>query len=98
MKISAIKIINDEGRDFAYFTDQIDLYSKLSGTKDPFNEDMEFIEIGKEIQLNNQILKVKDINLKFENIKFEIKHLDKTVENFPRKLIIEVIITIEFIR
>lgn len=97
MKINAIKIINENGADFAYFTDKDDLYSKLSGIKDPFGENMEFIEIGKTIQLNDDVLKVIDINLKFENIDLYIKHSDKKEKIAPRNLIIEVIITIEFL-
>lgn len=93
-----IKIISEDGGDFAYFLEKEDLYSKLSGLKDTFGEDMEFIEIGENIQLNNQILKVIDINLKFENINLQTKHIDKTEKSTPKNLIIEVIITVEFIK
>ena len=92
-----IKIINKEGSDFAYFTSKEDLYAKLSGVKDTYRENMEFIEIGKNIQLNDEILKVIDINLKFENIGLQIKPFDKTEETTPKNLIIEVIITVKFI-
>lgn len=92
-----IRIINEEGSDFAYFTSKEDLYAKLSGEKDPYGEDMEFIEIGENIQLNDEILKVIDINLKFENIGLQIKPFDKTEGTTPKNLIIEVIITVKFI-
>ena len=93
-----IKIINDEGGDFAYFQRKEDLYAKLSGVKDPYGEDMEFIEIGKNIQLNDEILKVTNINLKFENIDLQIQPFDKTEDTTPKNLNIEVIITVEFIK
>ncbi|MDC6367222.1 MULTISPECIES: hypothetical protein [Flavobacteriaceae] len=90
-----IKIISPDGGDFAYFTDKKDLYSKLSGVKDEYGENMEFIEIGQHIQLNEHTLKVIDINLKFENIDIKTKHIEKTEESMPENLIIEVVITVE---
>lgn len=97
MRITAIRIISKDGGDFAYFTEIGDLYSKLSGIKSPLGENMEFIEIGKTIQLNNENLKVLDVNLKFENIDFTTYHFAKTEKSTPKNLIIEVIITVEFI-
>src|SRR5690554_4332005 len=95
--ISKIRIISQDGGDFAFFFELEDLYSKLSGVKDKYGENMEFIEIGKNIQLDNEILKVKDINLKFENIDANIKHTDKKVNSTPSNLSVEFIITVEFI-
>lgn len=93
-----IKIISSGGGDFACFFEKEDLYAKLSGVKDSYGENMEFIEIGDNIQLNNELLKVKDINLKFENIDINTNHLDKSESSTPSNLLIEVIITVEFIR
>ena len=93
-----ISIISQDGGDFACFFELEDMYSKLSGEKDKLGENMEFIEIGKAIQLNNDLLKVTDINLKMENINFETKHHDKTEKSTPKDLIIEIIITVEFIK
>jgi hypothetical protein len=97
-KITTIlKIINPDGGDFACFFEKEDLYSKLSGVKDDYGENMEFIEIGDEIQLNNELLKVKNINLKFENIDINTNHQAKSESTTPKDLLIEVIITVEFI-
>lgn len=95
---SSIRIISVNGGDFACFFEKEDLYSKLSGSKDILGNDIEFIEIGKNIQLENQILKVIDINIKFENIDLNKNHMDKTKNSTPKNLIIETIITVEFIR
>lgn len=92
-----IRIISPDGGDFAYFLEIEDLYSKLSGEKDALGEDMEFIEIGNNIILNNDILKVIDINLKFENIASNINHFDKSESSTPKNLIIEMIITVQFV-
>ena len=97
MKINAIKIINEEGADFAYFTDKLDLYTKLSGAKDSMGENLEFVEIGNTIQLNDEVLKVKNINLKFENVDFEIQHSQKLENPMPTNIIIEVVITVKFV-
>ncbi|MGC6430752.1 MAG: hypothetical protein ACON5F_06905 [Jejuia sp.] len=93
--VTNIRIISPNGSDFAYFIDKRDLYSKLSGAKDLQGDNMEFIEIGDNIQLNENTFKVLDINIKFENINIETKHIQKTEESMPDDLIIEVIITVE---
>jgi hypothetical protein len=95
---SKISIISPDGGDFAYFIEKEDLYSKLSGIKDSQGENMEFIEIGDNIQLNNELLKVKNINMKFENIDINTMHFEKTESTTPKNLSIETIITVEFIR
>ena len=68
-----IKIITEGNVDLAYFTDKEDIFFKLKGVEDPQGENMEFIEIGKTIILNDQELIVKDINIKFEDIKINRK-------------------------
>ena len=90
-----IRVVSSDGGDFAYFLEQKDLYASLSGIKDPYGDNMEFIEIGKNILLNEHTLKVVDVNLKFENIDIETKHIQKTEKTTPKNLIIEVVITVE---
>ena len=93
-----IRIDSEDGGNFGYFTEKEDLYSKLSGVKDTLGDNMEFIEIGKNIHLNDKILEVLDINLKFENINLQTQHKDKTEETTPKDLMIELIITVKFIK
>lgn len=93
-----IRIISTDGGDFANFFEKEDLFSKLSGVKDPQGENMEFIEIGNVIELNNQKLKVININLKFDNINRRLEHSDKTEILTPSNLIIETIITVKAIK
>jgi hypothetical protein len=94
-----IKIISEDGGDFALFFEKEDLFFKLKGFEDPQGEKMEFIEIGKNIILNNQILKVIDINIKFENIK-----LNRTITGYDynksefEDFSIETIITVKYIK
>jgi hypothetical protein len=92
-----INIINSDGNNFANFREKEDLYSKLTGVKDKSGENMEFIQIGDKIECCDNILKVTDINLKFENINLNTKHKDKNQDSMPENLIIEVFITAEFI-
>ena len=49
------------------------------------------------IYLNDDKLKVLDINVKFDNIDHNIHHKDKTENSMPKNLIIELIITVQFI-
>lgn len=93
--ITNIRIISRDDVDFAYFMDQEDLYSKLSGVKDDDGDDMEFIEIGNKIKLNENTLLVKNINLKMEPIDINEKHIEKTTESMPSNFRVEVIITVE---
>lgn len=93
-----ISIISSDGGTFAYFLEVEDLYSKLSGVKNTYRENMEFIEIGKNIQLNDELLKVMNINLKIENIPTETSHFDKSEKSTPKDLNIETIITVKFIQ
>lgn len=90
-----LRIISTSGGDFACFFEIEDLYSSLSGLKDPLGENMEFIEIGNIIQLNNQKLKVLNINLTLNNISNRITHLEKNDNNFPKNICIETVITVE---
>lgn len=92
-----ISIISNEGGDFGYFMELEDLYSKLTGVKDPI-ENMEFIEIGKEIKLNNQVLEVLDINLKFDGIDKNISHQEKRSGLMPSNIIVEIFITVKHVR
>ncbi|WP_458626492.1 hypothetical protein [Winogradskyella sp. PC D3.3] len=93
-----IRVISTDGGDFGCFFEIEDLYAKLSGVKDTYGENMEFIEIGNHIQLNDNLLKVVDINLKFENIDLTTKHFNKSKNSTPKNLIIEMIITVEFVK
>lgn len=95
---SNIKIISKDNGVYKCFFEKEDLYSKLSGIKDSLGNNIEFIEIGGNMQLENQLFRVTDINLKFENIDYNIKHNDKTEASTPKNLIIETIITAEFIK
>lgn len=94
-----IKIISEDGGDFALFFDKEDMFFKLKGVEDPNGEKMEFIEIGRNIILNNQILKVIEINIKFENIK-----LNRTITGYDydksefENFNIETIITVKYIK
>ena len=83
---SNIKVRSEEGGNFAYFLEKEELYSRLSDIKDNLGNDIEFMEIGENILLDNQMLKVIDINLKFENIHSNIKHNDKTEISTPKNL------------
>lgn len=92
-----VSIISPDGGDFAYFFSKKEMYEKLSGIKDDAGDNMEFIEIGRYIYLNDDKLKVLDINVKFDNIDHNIHHKDKTENSMPKNLIIELIITVQFI-
>lgn len=93
-----IKIIREDESRIDYFLEKQDLYSRLSGVKDSYGENMEFIQIGENIQLEDEIYNVIDINLKFEGINITSKHKDKRKEFTPEDLFIEVIITAELIK
>ena len=93
-----IKVISSDGGDFANFLEKEDLYSRLSGVKDPNGENMEFIEIGNIIQFNNQNLKVLDINIKLNNIDKTIEHRNKKKSLTPPDLRVSIIITVENIK
>ena len=94
-----IKIISEDGGDLALFFDKEDMFFKLKGVEDPNGEKMEFIEIGRNINLNNQILKVIDINIKFDNIK-----LNRTITGYDydksefEDFFIETIITVKYLK
>ena len=92
-----VSIISPDGGDFAYLFSKKEMYEKLSGIKDDIGDNMEFIEIGRYIYLNDDKLKVLDINVKFDNIDHNIHHKDKTENSMPKNLIIELIITVQFI-
>ena len=92
---SIVHIISTDGGDFDYFTDKEDLYTKLSGIKDTEGNNMEFIEIDNIITLNNQKLRVLNINIKLANIDNNTKHLDKKQSNFPKEFFVETIITVD---
>ena len=92
-----VSIISPDGGDFAYFFNKREMYEKLSGIKDEVGDNMEFIEIGRYIYLNDDKLKVLDINVKFYNIDHNIHHKYKIEISIPKNLIIELIITVQFI-
>ena len=48
-----VSIISPDGGDFAYFFSKKEMYEKLSGIKDDVGDNMEFIEIGRYIYLND---------------------------------------------
>lgn len=93
--ITNIRVISTDGGDFGYFMDREDLYSKLSGVKDSLGDNIEFIEIGDIIQLNEHSLKVRNINLKLEPINSDISHIQKTQNSTPSDFRIEVVITVD---
>lgn len=91
----SISLINENEEKIEYFYEINDLYSRLSGVKCKFGDDIEFIEIGNDIQLDNLILRVIDINLKFENIYSQTKHKDKSANSIPKDLITVLVITVK---
>jgi hypothetical protein len=91
----SISLTDEDGILIDYFSEINDLYSKLSGVKSKFVEDIEFIEIEDDIQFKSQVLRVVNINLKFENIYSQTKHKDKTANSTPKDLIFVVVIIVK---
>ncbi|WP_339714562.1 hypothetical protein [uncultured Kriegella sp.] len=89
-----IRIESEDGGNFGYFMEREDLYSKLSGIKD-INDDMEFIEIGDKIQLNEHTLMVKNIHLEFAPVDLNTRHIEKTEDTMPSNFRIEVVLTVD---
>ena len=96
MNINAnIRIINQEGGSLAYFTDKKDMYTKLSGIKDSKGENAEFFEVGKKLQLNDNIFEIRNINVKSVDINNHISHSNKSNDNFSSEYYLELILTVE---
>jgi len=91
----SISLTDEDGILIDYFSEINDLYSKLSGVKSKFVEDIEFIEIEDDIQFKSQVLRVVNINLKFENIYSQTKRKDKTANSTPKDLIFVVVIIVK---
>ena len=61
-----IKILLENERVLANFSEEKDLLEKLSGTQ-LIDDKSEFIEIGNNIRFNGQLFEVADLSVKFEN-------------------------------
>ena len=85
-----IKIIHKEGADLGYYLEKKEFFNNIVGVKDK-TDNSEFIERGKIFEHNGKKLKVDEISIKLQNLKWN-------KENKPRNFSeIETIIFVEYI-